>query len=313
MRPLIADRRPQRAVPPSQAGMLDTPRDPAPSIWSYRAQRLWLTPLFRRMVRVGLPVGAVAVGLGLFFADEHSRTAFFGQLQTLRDSIESRPEFRVNAMVITDASPAVEDDIRDHLALSFPLSSFDLDLTALRSRIEALPAVAQADLRIQAGGYLSVIIRERVPVAIWQTGEGSALIDAEGHFVADLAARELDVPLPLIGGEGADLVVDEALALYAAAAPLADRLLGLVRIGERRWDVVLMDGRRILLPETGAVQALDRALGLHDATDILNRDVQRLDLRDADRVSVTLSPAAMEALRGAQSPARANPTGEQSG
>ena len=156
-------------------------------------------------------------------------------------------------------------------------------------------------------------VRERVPAVVWQTREGAVLIDAEGHFVADLAARTLDSPLPLIGGDGADLVVGEALALYAAAAPLGDRLLGLVRIGERRWDVVLKDERRILLPEAGAVQALDRALGLHDATDILNRDVLRLDLRDADRLSVTLTPAAMEELRQERIRARTNPTGEQSG
>ena len=139
------------------------------------------------------------------------------------------------------------------------------------------------------------------------------VIEPDPVAVADLAARALESPLPLIGGDGADHVVDEALAIHAAAAPLADRLLGLVRIGERRWDVVLQDGRRILLPEQGAVQALDRALGLHDATDILNRDVVRLDLRDAERVSVTLSPAAMEALRQERIRARANPTGEQSG
>ena len=310
MRPLIAERAPRRVATPP---ITEQPRDPAPSIWSYRAQRLWLTPLFRRVVRVGLPSFVVVFGLGVYFADEQSRIAFAANVQDLRQSIESRPEFRVNAMAISGASEAVENDIRAYLGLSFPLSSFDLDLPAMRSRIEALPAIAQADLRIQAGGYLAVNVRERVPVLIWQTREGSVLIDAEGHFVADLAARTLESPLPLIGGDGADHVVDEALAIHAAAAPLADSLLGLVRIGERRWDVVLQDGRRILLPEQGAVQALDRALGLHDATDILNRDVVRLDLRDAERVSVTLSPAAMEALRQERIRARANPTGEQSG
>lgn len=311
MRPLIAERAPRRMATPLH--MAEQPRDPAPSIWSYRAQRLWLTPLFRRVVRVGLPSFVVVFGLGLYFSDEQSRTAFADNVQELRQSIESRPEFRVNAMAISGASAAVEADIRAYLGLSFPVSSFDLDLAAMRGRIEALPAVAQAELRIQAGGYLAVNVRERVPVLIWQTREGTVLIDDEGHFVADLAARTLDSPLPLIGGDGADHVVGEALAIHAAAAPLADRLLGLVRVGERRWDVVLTDGRRILLPEAGAAQALDRALGLHDATDILNRDVLRLDLRDPDRMSVTLSPEAMEALRQERLRARANPTGERSG
>jgi cell division protein FtsQ len=301
---------PARAPEPPLA---DIPRDPAPSIWTYRAQRLWLTPLFRRVVRLGVPSFIAVVALSLYFSDETRRTAMAENWQALREGIESRPEFQVNLLNVQGASDPLIEEIRSTLALSFPISSFDLDLAALRARVEALPAVARADLRIQAGGYLAVRVTERVPVLIWQTREGLALIDHEGHFVASLGERVLDVPLPLIGGEGADHVVEEALALHAAAAPLGDQLRGLVRMGERRWDVVLVDGRRILLPETGAVQALDRALALDDATDILGRDVVRIDLRDPDRLTVQLTPAAIEQLRLQRAQERDNPTGEQSG
>ena len=40
-------------------------RDPAPSRWDYKMQRLWLTPLFRVAFRVGLPAFAVALVAGL--------------------------------------------------------------------------------------------------------------------------------------------------------------------------------------------------------------------------------------------------------
>lgn len=322
MRPLIAERTPTRApMHPAQPAaprapepvMADIRRDPAPSIWTYRAQRLWLTPLFRRVVRLGVPSFVVAVALSVYVSDETRRTAMAETWQSLRDGIENRPEFQVNLLNVQGASDALVEDIRAALVLTFPVSSFDLDLPALRARVEALPAVALADLRIQAGGYLAVRVTERVPVLIWQTRDGLALIDQEGHFVADFADRTLETPLPLIGGEGADLLVDEALALHAAAAPLGDQLRGLVRMGERRWDVVLVDGRRILLPETGAVQALDRALALDDATDILDRDVVRIDLRDPDRLTVQLTPAAIEELRLQRARDAENPTGEQSG
>jgi cell division protein FtsQ len=101
--------------------------------------------------------------------------------------------------------------------------------------------------------------------------------------------------------------------LHAAAQPLGERLRGLVWVGERRWDVVLEDDRRILLPETGARQALDRALALQDATDILNRDVVRIDLRDPDRLTVQLTPAAVQELQRLRALERETPTGEQSG
>ena len=38
------------------------PRDPAPSRTAYRIQRLWLTPLFRSLLRTGLPAFALAFG-----------------------------------------------------------------------------------------------------------------------------------------------------------------------------------------------------------------------------------------------------------
>lgn len=318
MRPLIAERAPRpvpRAAPPRAPEPSQTAirHDPAPSIWSYRAQRLWLTPHVRRLVRVWLPCFVVVLGLGLHFSSAANRAAFGESWQALRAGIENRPEFSVNLMGIEGASDAVMAEIRDTLALDLPISSFRLDLDALRARLEALPAVARAELRIRSGGYLAILVEERVPALIWQTRDGPVLIDAEGHFVAALADRVLDAPLPVIAGDGADRVVDQALALHAAAQPLGARLRGLTLVGERRWDVVLEDGRRILLPETGAVQALDRALGLHDATDILNRDVLRIDLRDPDRLTVQTTPAAIEEMKRQPALERATPTGEQRG
>jgi cell division protein FtsQ len=318
--PLIAGREPgpvtagrASAAAPSEAPAPEPRRDPAPSIWSYRVQRLWLTPLFRKVMRVGLPSFAVVFATGYYVADEGHRTAIVETLQEVRREIEDRPEFRVNVLGIEGASQGVTEEIRGALALDLPVSSFDLDLEALRQRIEALPAIASADLRIRSGGYLSVQVDERAPALIWQTREGTVLIDAEGHFVAALGDRDLSAPLPLVGGEGADRVVDEALALHAAAAPLGDRLRGLVRVGERRWDVVLTDDRRILLPERGPVQALDRALALDDATDILGRDVLRLDLRNPDRLTVQLTPEALEELRRLRALERGVEPGDRNG
>lgn len=320
MQPLTARREPipptvrrLSAPSPAQAVAQDPARDPAPSIWSYRVQRLWLTPLFRKVLRVGLPAFVLSFGALLYFGDEARRTAVWDAAQDIRREIESRPEFRVTVVGVEGASDPVIAEVRDALALDLPVSSFDLDLDALRARVETLPAVASADLRIQSGGYLAVRVVERVPALIWQTREGLALIDAEGHFVASLADRQLDHPLPAVAGEGADLVVAEALALHAAAAPLGDLLLGLVRVGERRWDVVLRDGRRILLPAQGAQQALDRALALQDVSDILGRDVLRIDLRNPDRLTVQLTRPALEELNRLRALDRDTASGEQNG
>lgn len=284
---------PRRAAPQSGGA----PHDPAPSKLSYRVTRLWLTPIFRKALNIGIPLFALFAAVTWYLSDEARIAGLFEAAHEIRREIENRPEFRVNVLGIDGASEDVTEAVRAALALDLPMSSFDLDLDALRRRLEALPAVRTADLRLQSGGYLAVRIDERVPAVLWLTHEGLSIIDEEGHFVAGFGTRELQDPLPLLGGEGANLHVPEALALFEAADILGDRVHGLVRMGERRWDVVLTDGSRILLPETGATEALDRVLALHDVGEILSRDVTAVDLRNPGRLTVRLTDEAMDELQ----------------
>jgi len=271
--------------------------DPAPSRWSYRVQRLWLTPLFRAVLRIGLPAFAVVAAGGWYISDPANVRRLQDGVAEIRRSIEDRPEFRVTLMSISGASPVLAEEIRATLAMDFPISSFDLDLEGLRIRVEEIRAVSEADLRIRSGGELAIEVTERRPSMVWQAREGLWLIDDTGERVAPLAARpDLDF-LPIIAGDGANEVAAEALALFDTARPLGDRLRGLVRMGERRWDLVLTDGTRILLPTDDPAPVLDRVLAANDAQELLDRDILRVDLRDPARTVLQLTPAALSELR----------------
>ncbi len=275
----------------------DIPRDPAPSRWAYRVQRLWLTPVFRSLLRVGIPAFLIVGAIGLYVSDPANIRRLQDSVSDLRRSIEDRPEFRVNLMSVEGASPVLAEEIRSTLAMDFPVSSFDLDLPALRRRIEEIRAVDTADVRVRSGGELRIQITERTPAMIWQAREGLWVIDAEGERVAPLLARPRLTYLPVVSGDGANEAAAEAVALLDVAAPLGERLRGLVRVGERRWDVVLTDGPRILLPAEAPVPALERVLALQDAQELLDRDVLRVDMRDSDRTVLQLSPQALAELR----------------
>lgn len=271
--------------------------DPAPSRWSYRVQRLWLTPLFRSVLRIGLPAFAVVAAGGWYISDPANVQRLQDGVSEIRRSIEDRPEFRVTLMSISGASPVLAEEIRATMAMDFPVSSFDLDLEDMRQRVEEIRAVAVADLRIRSGGELAISVTERRPSMIWQAREGLWLIDDTGERVAPLAARpDLDF-LPVIAGDGANEAAAEALALFDAAVPLGDEMRGLVRMGERRWDLVLRDGTRILLPADEPAPALDRVLAANDAQELLARDILRVDLRDPSRTVLQLAPAALSELR----------------
>lgn len=279
-------------------------RDPAPSRWAYRLQRLWLTPYFRVFMRRGLPTLAVIGAVALYLGNDARRAVLVNGMVGLRTTFEQRPEFQVGLISVDGASIDLADAIRAKIGLVLPMSSFDIDLDAARARVESLDAVASAVVRVRAGGILHVEITERVPVIVWRTSDGLELLDTTGHRVAGLGARGDRADLPLIAGIGAETAAHEALAIYAAAAPILPRVRGLVRMGDRRWDLMLDRDQRILLPGDNPVQAVERLIALDQVQDLLARDILTVDLRNERRPVLRLSPYALQDLRTSQGIAR---------
>jgi cell division protein FtsQ len=264
---------------------------------AYRLQRIWLTPGYRISLKYGLPLLAVIGVIALVFADEGRRGAIMGQIDALKATFMDRPEFMVTELQLPEMSPELEFTLRQTLDIGFPISSFRLDMDALRTEVEALDWVRSADVRLLSGGVLTLSVTERVPAILWRSDEGLELLDGEGVRVAFLLNRGLRPDLPLIAGAGANAHIPEALELLDAAQPLGERLRGLVRMGERRWDVVLDRDQRIRLPESAPVAALERVLALEQAQDLLSRDILVADMRNPARPVLQISAGAMEILR----------------
>ena len=273
------------------------PRDPAPSRLGYRYQRLMLTPGFRAFVRIGVPIMMIAMIMTSWFSHEENRQMLNARITEAKQSFQTRPQFMVQTMSITGAEAELQAQVAALLPVDFPVSSFDLDLEAMRRTVEALDPVKSARVRIGQGGALEVAIAPRVPVALWRDGATLRLIDADGVQSGTVLARADRLDLPLIAGDGAEQNIAEALALYAGAGPLRDRVRGVVRMGERRWDIVLDRDQRILLPDEGAVHAFERIIALNEAQDMLERDVAVVDMRNAQRPTLRMNAEAAAALR----------------
>ncbi len=272
-------------------------RDPAPSRSAYRLQRLWLTPGVRLFLRWGVPALAVVASLLLWGSDPDRRARLADGVAEIRSQIEQRPEFMVKLMTIVGASPDVADELRIVLPFDFPVTSFDLDLDMIRRTAERIDAIRKADVRIRSGGVLEIEVTERVPAVVWRGEEGLELLDRDGHRVATVTARRARADLPLVAGAGAGRAVPEALELFAAAAPIAPRVRGLLRVGERRWDLVLDRDQRIRLPEDDPRTALERVIALDEVRDLLSRDVTVIDMRNPDRPTIRMGDGAAERFR----------------
>lgn len=303
--PGLATPRPDRLPSPVLPGaiappQLGRPRKVRNSRLAYRMQRFWLTPAYRRMVTLVLPCVVLAVGLLALASDPRVQEAARTQYDAAWSAFVDRPSFEVRALRLPDLSPELDFAIRAILEPQLQKSSFRLDLQSLRAEIEALDAIRFADLRLVGDGVLAVTLTHRVPATLWLTGSTLQVLDAEGHRVGFALSRSAAPDLPLIAGDGANTQVAEALALFEAASSLGDRVLGLVRVGERRWDVILTSDQRIRLPEIHAIAAMEKVVALHQAQDLLDRDLMVTDLRNPARPVLQVSDGALETLRASR-------------
>lgn len=271
-------------------------RDPAPSRLRYRLNRLWLRPSFRRLVNFGVPMLAGLLAAWTLAAELDLRGRIGAAVAAGREAVIDRPQFLVTRMEIPGVSDDLAEAIREASFVSLPVNSLEVDVAAVRDRVEALAAVERARVRAVAGGVLEIRAIERIPVAVWRGPEGLRLLDGHGVRVAEIDSRLRRTDLPLLAGAGAETAVPEALALLAEARPIAERIRGLVRMGERRWDLALDRDQLIRLPERDPVGALRRAMALDAAEGLLARDVLVVDLRDPERPILRLTEHALAEL-----------------
>jgi cell division protein FtsQ len=261
-----------------------------------RLTRLWLRPGFRRLANFGLPMLAGVLAAWTLMAEYDLRGRVEAGVEAARAAIVTRPQFMITRIETPDASEDLGEQIRIAAFVTLPASSLEVNVAAVRDRIESLHAVERARVRALPSGALEIRAIERVPVVVWRGGETVVLLDQRGVRVAEVDSRLRRPDLPLVAGEGADRQVPEALAILEMAGPIRNRVRGLVRMGERRWDVVLDRGQVIRLPEAEPAAALGRVMALQVAEGLLERDLTVVDMRDPRRPMLRLTEHATAEL-----------------
>ena len=271
--------------------------DPAPSKAVYLAHRIWLRKSSRLCFLVLTPVlliSFVLVGLGdrfdlnLLVRKSYNKTAEYVELSSI---------FKVTNLSVISDDPNVVEKVSSTLALKFPISSLDIDVEFLRSKVESIDLIESASVRLTSNGLVEIKVNIRRPVAIQRIGTQLVLIDRRGVKVDEIVSRAQRLDLPLLVGKGAENFVDEALFILLETKSLISRVRGLVRVGERRWDVVLNRNQAISLPEKNPLKAMKKIVALQEGWRILDRDISYLDFRNIDRPVLGLTEKISKELR----------------
>lgn len=246
--------------------------------------------------RVRIVLGAALVGLVVsagvweYWAQGVSRSA--EQTITGMWRLTARAGYKLQTVYLDGRSRTSVKEVDSALDIKKGSPILALPLDELRAKLEALPTVKHAAIERALPGSLYVHLVERDPVAIWQNEGKLALIDDEGTVMNDLDLDDYR-ELPLVIGKGAPAHVKEALELLAAQKTLAPKVTAVVRVGERRWNMLLSGGVEVKLPEKNPLEAWERVATMAEEDKLLNRAIRSVDLREPTRMYIRLAPQAV--------------------
>jgi cell division protein FtsQ len=205
--------------------------------------------------------------------------------------------FGIGAINITGTRHTDPQDILAALGFAPGQSIFAADIHAARRHLLALEWVADAEVRRQYPGTITVSVVEKVPFALWETPNGTYLVERSGRAIGLFDPKSFP-RLPVLAGDGAPgsaaALVDAVQAHRATAA----RVVGYQRVSDRRWNLLLNGDVIVELPEEDWRRQLDVLEHLIVDKGILERDIAEIDLRAQDNYFFVLRNGQKQQMRG---------------
>lgn len=109
-----------------------------------------------------------------------------------------------------------ESTVRSTLGVQEGANLFALSTDELRTRLEALPTVARAEISIGLPETVAVHVVERAPIVGWAVGENRFLVDASGAIFAEVPVDTTDARIAA-ALQDLPVVVDERSASASLA------------------------------------------------------------------------------------------------
>ncbi|WP_336276534.1 cell division protein FtsQ/DivIB [Bartonella sp. CB178] len=215
-----------------------------------------------------------------------------GRAETIVAAAISNVGFAVTSVDVRGNKRVARQEILELLELDVSQSMFTFDVGKARSALEQHVWVESANVQKVYPNRLCVTIVERKPYAIWQHDGVLDVIDSTGRVIVPFQGGRIR-DLPLVVGQGAQISAKAFIQALSVYPEVYDRVRAYVRIGDRRWDLILNNGVRVMLPEDDVLGGLTSLIKTGRAQYLFSRDVLSVDLRLLDRITVSLSDDAL--------------------
>src|SRR5580704_4787247 len=213
--------------------------------------------------------------------------------KTARDTTANSLGFRIATISLSGEKEISREEILKAIGVNGQTSLLFLDADAARARLLTNPRIGDAAVLKLYPDRLQITITERQAFALWQQDGKLSVIAEDGTVLEPFSGRSAG--LPLVVGKGAARRAKDFLAVMDQYSGISGAVRASILVAQRRWNLRLNNGIDVELPESDVAAALQRLVALDHDKALLSRDVTSIDLRIPDRVTVRLSPAALQA------------------
>ena len=237
-----------------------------------------------------------SLALGFIVAGWFYGSVVAGTAPVLVSGIGSSIGLKAKDIVLTGQVETSEQEIVTALSLPEQGSLLGFDAAGARARLLDLPWVKDVAIRKLYPGKLTVALAEKRAAAVWQHQDRLTVVEQTGKPIAKFGIADLlnnrFSHLPHLVGQDASQSASEILPLVGRYPQLSGRVASYTRVADRRWDLGLANGMLIMLPETGMDLSLARLAEMAVQDRLLERQVDVIDMRLADRVTFRMQPEA---------------------
>ena len=198
-------------------------------------------------------------------------------------------DLRLNEVYVRGRDRTTQKELLDVLKVERGMPITAVDIQKARENIQRLPWVKTVHIERRLPHILYIRLNERTPVAVWQNKGLYRPVDSDGQPI-ETFVKKLN-GLPLVLGIDAPERTPELLTFLAQESELHKRVKAAVRIGQRRWNILLDDidkGITVRLPEKDPAAAWGRLANLDRTQGLLSRKITMVDLRQPDKLIVHL-------------------------
>lgn len=165
-------------------------------------------------------------------------------------ALSSELGFVVKTITIVGNNTVAAEVLVDDLGIRVGEPMALADLGGALAKVSKLEWVHAAEVTRRWPSEIVIAVRERRPVALWDSSNGRVLIDQNGYSFGSSYVDDFS-DLLMIRGVGAPEAFPALLHILETKSAIKSSIVGAVLVGDRRWNLRIRGDLLVRLPEVG--------------------------------------------------------------